>query len=260
MEPLNSAENVMRILFVWSEHQEPELGLTDISRLTGINKSTVYKILLTLRNRKLVSVDPKSKKYSLGAGLLELSNFFLKNLNLRDIAHPFLEQLASASGKTVTLALGMEKHLVFIDRVDGVGNVRFFCDIGKTTYYNGGAAAKAVFAHLPENQANEIMRTKEHFFTEKTKTWADLLKEVPEIRKKGYSISDEEVDRGVIAVGAPIFNQHGEAIAGIALATLKFNLQVAEFSQMQDLITTCASGISEKLGYIPPQRSQSSKH
>lgn len=251
VEPLNSAENVMRILFVWSEHKLPELGLTEISRLTGINKSTVYKILLTLRDRNLVSVNQENKKYSLDAGVLELSNFFLKNLNLRDIAHPFLEKLASDSGKTVTLALGMEKHLVFIDRVDGAGSVRFFCDIGKNTYYNGGAAAKAVFAYLPENQVNEIMKAKEHFFTEKTKTWADLLQEIREIRKKGYSISDEEVDRGVIAVGAPIFNQQGAVVAGVALATLKFNLPEAEFLQMQDLVTNCARSISERLGYAP---------
>jgi len=260
LEPLNSAENVMRILFVWSEHKSSELGLTEISRLTGINKSTVYKVLLSLRNRKLVSVNQENKKYSLGAGVLELSNFFLKNLNLRDIAHPFLVKAASESGKTVTMALGMEKHLVFIDRVDGKGNVRFFCDIGKSTYYNGGAAAKAVFAYLPESQANEVMKTKEHFFTEKTKNWTDLLKEVPEIRKKGYSISDEEVDRGVIAVGAPVFNQHGEVIAGVALATLKYNLPSEEFLQMQTLITNCAHGISEKLGYVPAERPQDPKH
>lgn len=249
MDLLKSAENVMNVLFVWLHAQRRELGLTEIQRLTGINKSTVYKILHSLRARNLVSINPTNKKYSLDVGLLKLNTFFLKNLDLRNIAHPYLEELARNSGKTVTMALRKEDHLVFIDRVDGTENVRFYCDVGKMVYYNSGAAAKAVFAYLPEEQVRVIVEgSEEHRFTERSKSWQELLEEAPVIRARGYSISDEEVDRGVIAVGAPLFDSGGVVCAGIAVSTLKSTLSEEELEHMIDLLIKCASDISGRLG------------
>ena len=253
MDLLNSAENVMNVLFVWLEAKQFELGLTEIQRLTGINKSTVYKILQSLRGRNLVSINPVNKKYSLDVGVMRLNAFLSKNLDLRSIAHPYLERLAQSSGKTVTMGLRKEDHLVFIDRVDGTESVRFFCDIGKVVYYNSGAAAKAVFAYLPDEKVRFIVEeSKEHRFTERSKSWLELLEEAPLIRDRGYSISDEEVDRGVIAVGAPLFDSDGEVCAGIAMSTLKSTLSQEELEGMIALILKCSDEISARLGYSKP--------
>ena len=248
VELLNSAENVLNILFVWIDTRRTELGLTEISRATGINKSTVYKILLSLRERHLVELNGKTKKYSLGARALELGTFFSRNLNLKDAAHPWLQKLALESGKTVTFALRKEAHLVFIDRVDGSENVRFYCDIGKVIPYNSGAAAKAVFAYLPTEQAEIIAGESEKKFTENTKTWAQMLHEAELIKERGYSISDEEVDKGVIAVGAPVFDGGGNVLAGLALAGLKFTIEERELEKMISLSVDCARSISLKMG------------
>lgn len=241
---------MLRILFVWTTHPNNELGLTEISRLTEINKSTVYKILQSLQHHDLVAFNPETKKYSLEHGVLKLGNVFLNNLDIKNAAHPIIKELAEKSGKTVTLALRKDTHLVFIDRVDGNESVRFYCDIGKVTYYNSGAAAKAVFAHLTAQEQEGIIKHEPPaHFTEKTKTWEELLEEVPSIRQKGYSISDEEVDAGVFAVGAPIFDNKGRVIAGMAIAGLKFSLSEAEIGRMILLIREHSKMISSKLGY-----------
>lgn len=249
IELLHSAENMLDILFVWTSTQKREMGLTEISRETGINKSTVYKILQSLQNRSLISLNPVTKKYSLDHGVLELSGAFLKQLNIKDAAHPLIEQLALQSGKTVTFALRKEKHLVFIDRVDGAENVRFYCDIGKVAQYNSGAAAKAVFANLTLEERHTLAQTPPPRFTPKTKSWDALEQEVPAIQKNGYSISDEEVDEGVYAVGAPVFDHTGKVVAGMAVAALKFNLTEGQSAEMARLLCECAARISKKLGY-----------
>lgn len=245
---LNSAENVLNILFVWTDTQRAELGLTEISRATGINKSTVYRILLSLRERHLVDMDSRTKKYSLGSRVLELGAFFSKNLSLKESAHPYLKKLARDSGKTVTFALRKETHLVFIDRVDGSESVRFYCDIGKVIPYNSGAAAKAVFAYLPAGDVEAIAGEAEKKFTENTKTWAQMFDEALTIKERGYSVSDEEVDRGVIAVGAPVFDGSGNVLAGLALAGLKFTIDDRELEKMISLAVGCARSISLKMG------------
>lgn len=248
MELLNSAENVLNILFVWVNTQSPEMGLTEISRATGINKSTVYKILRSLRERHLVDMHAETKKYSLDSRVLELGAFFLKNLNVKDVAHPFLQRLAVESGKTVTFALRKESHLVFIDRIDGSESVRFYCDIGKVIPYNSGAAAKAVFAYLPDSQIQKITKSTEKKFTEKTKTWQQMLEDAEIVRGRGYSLSDEEVDKGVVAIGVPVFDSSGKVLAGLALAGLKFTTDEKEVQRMVSLCVDCARSISLKLG------------
>ena len=247
--PLNSAENVLNILFVWSKTGKKDLGLTEISRITGINKSTVYKILISLQNHHLVSLDQVTKKYRIDYGVLELSSIFLKQSDLKTTAHSWIERLANESGKTITLALRKQEHLVFIDRVDGCENVRFYCDIGKIAYYNSGAAAKAVFAHLTDEEQQKIIQQPSHKFTDNTRSWDELMQEVPLIRQNGYSISDEEVDAGVFAIGAPIFDSEGEVIAGIAMATLKYNLTQNQIDNMITLIVNTSRVISSKLGF-----------
>ena len=247
--PLNSAENVLNILFVWSKTGKKDLGLTEISRITGINKSTVYKILISLQNHHLGSLDQDTKKYRIDYGVLELSSIFLKQSDLKTIAHPWIERLASESGKTITLALRKQEHLVFIDRVDGCENVRFYCDIGKVAYYNSGAAAKVVFANLTDEEQENIIQQPSHRFTDNTRSWDELMQEVPQIRQNGYSISDEEVDAGVFAIGAPIFDSQGKVTAGIAMATLKYNLTKEQIGNMITLTVNTSSIISSKLGF-----------
>lgn len=252
LELLNSAENVLTVLSVWTTQQKSELGLTDISRCIGINKSTVYKILMSLCNHGFVTIDPKSKKYRLDVGILELSTYLLRNLDIRSVAHPFLKELAERSSTTVTFALCKPKHLVFIDRVDGCENVRFYCDVGKIIYYNTGAAGKAAFAFLkPEEMQAIIQETPANRFTPRSKSWEEMIKEAPVTRKNGYVISDEEVDSGVFAVGAPVFDHTGKVVAGLATATLKFNLTIELHNQMTALVSEYARKISENLGYPP---------
>ena len=250
LEPLHSAENVLHVLFVWNESGQKSLGLTEISRITRINKSTVYKILLSLQGHHMVSLDPVTKKYSIDYGVLPLGTMFLQKLDLRTVAHPLIEELAQKSGKTITLALRKPEHLMFIDRVDGYENVRFFCDIGKIAHFNGGAAAKAVFANLTEDEQHAIASQSVERHTMYTKTWEELLQQVPDIRAKGYSISDEEVDIGVLAVGAPIFDHHGKVIAGIAMATLKINLTEELIDRMICQTLETSKEISARMGWI----------
>lgn len=250
LEPLHSAENVLRILFVWHASGQKSLGLTEISRITGINKSTVYRILLSLQKYHMVALNPTTKKYEIDYGVLTLSTAFIRQTDLRTVAHPLIEELAVRSGNTITLALRKQDHLVFIDRVDGCENVRFYCDIGKIAHFNSGAAAKAVFANLREEERQQICHQDAKRHTVYTKTWGELMRQVPEIRENGYSISDEEVDPGVFAVGAPIFDHQGEVIAGMAMATLKIHLTEEDIHNMIRQTVATSKAISARMGWI----------
>ena len=83
----------------------PELGTNEIARRTGINASTVSRLLATLAEAGLVEHDADSGRYRLGLRLLHLGNAVLARLDLREIARPHLTELAAVDGR-VRHALG----------------------------------------------------------------------------------------------------------------------------------------------------------
>ena len=116
-------------------------------------------------------------------------------------------------------------------------------------YYNSGAAAKVVFANLTDEEQENIIQQPSHRFTDNTRSWDELMQEVPQIRQNGYSISDEEVDAGVFAIGAPIFDSQGKVTAGKAMATLKYYLTIEQIGNMITLSVNTSSIISSKIGF-----------
>lgn len=243
---LRSAENVLKVLFALQK--DGAVGLNQLSRSTEINKSTVYKILNTLKTRAIVEQD-EDDKYKLGIGILQLSGTVLRELDLRKIARPLMKELSAYCGQTVTLGVRSGNFLSFIDRVDGQENVRFYCDVGKVTPLNGGAAAKALFAHLDADTRKDILNTiMEKTFTEHTKSAEELENEVLQIRSNGFSVSDEEVDPGVLAIGVPIFDHRNVVIAGMAVAGIKHSITQASFERNKEAIIKYGKLISEKMG------------
>lgn len=85
-------------------------------------------------------------------------------------------------------------------------------------------------------------------FTQISKSWDQLQNEVSSIRKQGYAVSDEEVDFGVYAIGAPIFDHQGKVIAGMAMATLKFVMTPKREQSMVSYLFEFSRLISQQLG------------
>ncbi|MET3617787.1 DNA-binding IclR family transcriptional regulator [Peptoniphilus olsenii] len=240
MKKLKSTDNVIKILFLLRDSEEP-LGLTNISNITNINKSTVYNILRTLMSYNIITKDEASKKYTLGVGILSLSAKVLRELDLRDVAKPHMQELAIKTHSTVTLGIANNNKFIFIERIDGVKNVRFFCDIGKTVKFFEGAASKAYYSFLsPEIQKFSINKVKSsHPYFEK---------ELNFILKNGYSVSNEEVDKGVKAFGAPIFDHQNKVIAGIAIANISSLLNENIETKNISYLLEASKNISESLG------------
>jgi DNA-binding transcriptional ArsR family regulator len=77
-----------------------ELGVTELSQLTGIDKSTVYRLLNGLQQGGLIEQDPDTTKYHLGFDLVRLAGLALRRLELPRITRPHLKKLANLSVAT----------------------------------------------------------------------------------------------------------------------------------------------------------------
>jgi DNA-binding IclR family transcriptional regulator len=138
------------------------------------------------------------------------------------------------------------KEIVFVDRLYGGSRFTFYCDVGKKLPLHVGAAAKAVLSYLPEEQFEAYLSS---FSPVKTSRFTivsrqELRKERDRIRTIGYSVSNQEVDEGVSAVGACILDSNGFPAAGVAVTSLSVRMTKSKIMKLGTMLSRAAHGIS----------------
>lgn len=220
---LKSAQAVFTVLKVFA--QLPfEAGLSEVVQAVCLPKMKVHRALHTLVEAGFLFQNPKSKKFRLHHSILTLARKFQSEHSIRMVSHDVLQELALEIGEDITVAVldDNRKEIVFVNRLSGGARISFFCDVGKRLPLHVGAAAKAILAHLPEDEFESYLMSFEPVkispFT--ISTIGAIRKERKSILEKGYSFSNQEVDEGVSALGACILGANGYPAAGVAIAFL----------------------------------------
>jgi IclR family KDG regulon transcriptional repressor len=246
---LETVDKALRILLLLAEDSR-EMSISEVSSKTGINKSTTYRILNTFYKSRFISKNASNRKYRIGLRCLEIGSRVLKSLDLRNIARPLLERLRDQTGETVnmiTLDGGMG---VYIDRVESQHAVQMISSIGTREELHCTGVGKALLAFLPENEINEVIR--QHGLPPKTaRTITDprkLKDHLREIRRQGYSIDNEESEKGIRCVGAPVFDHNDNVIASISVAALAHRWSMSAAKRNAKFVVETARRLSAALG------------
>jgi Transcriptional regulator len=122
-----------------------ELGTNEIARRTGINVSTISRILATLAAGGLVDHVPSTGRYRIGAGIVQLAG--AAELNIRSLARPHLEELARHLKKTTTLSVPGEHEAFTLDFAQSPLSVRSVAEVGRASVAHATAVGKVVLAY-----------------------------------------------------------------------------------------------------------------
>jgi DNA-binding IclR family transcriptional regulator len=123
-----------------------DLGTNELGRRTGINVSTISRILATLAEGGLVAHVPSTGRYRLGPGLIRLANAARDGLDLRSLARPHLADLAEATGETATLSYPGEHVAITVDFVQSPQSVRSVAEVGRESAAHATAVGKVFLA------------------------------------------------------------------------------------------------------------------
>jgi DNA-binding IclR family transcriptional regulator len=126
---VQALERALDILDCFS-FQDRELSLTDVVQRTGLNKTTVKRLISNLTTRGYLQQDPQSKKYQLGMRLFELGGIVFSSFSLRQAASYPMTRLQNEAGATVLLGVSMEDQLVYVDKREGQGMIRVSSEVG----------------------------------------------------------------------------------------------------------------------------------
>lgn len=239
--------------------QSPQgLSIGELSEKTGLPKGTTHRLLTSLAYFDHVRQDLMTKNYHLGFKLVELGNRLLSQLDLRTEAHPFLIQLAERTKETVHMVILDHNEALYVDKVepsqpaDGLRMVCMVSVMGSRIPTHCSAVGKVMLAFLSEERLVSIVKDKGlPRRTENTITdFEELKKHLQLIRNQGYALDDEENERGVKCVAAPIRDQSGEVIAAISISVLGIRIRTDTLlTTYKDQVVETAMKISNKLGY-----------
>ena len=214
---INSIKRAIQILNLFQD--EKYLGITEMSRQLNLSKTTIFRVVRTLESEGWLIQGKESTKYRLGFEILTVASSLCKQYDFKEIAVEVMTNLKDVVNETVILSTYTGNHGVCIEKVDSENKIKLTSEVGQIIPLHAGATGKSILANLPQEEREKVISQGLSHYTDLTLTDAELLeKDLVEIRKKGYSCSYGETDEGVMAVGAPIFDQKGRLLYSLSVA------------------------------------------
>ena len=258
-----SLQKALRLLLHLGECG-PEMSMTQLTGDLGLNKTTVFRLLNAMQKFELIEKNPANERYRLGLRLHELGCRALESRPLRNEAHSFLVELARLANESVSIAVPEAGGIVCLDRVDCRDSIiTARTPVGARFHAHCTAAGKAILAWLPDEEIRAIIkRNGMPSFTSNTHTKFDnLMNDLALIRHRGYATDNNELEKGLSGIAAPVFVRGSDLVAALGIAGPSGRFQLEEFEKKVALLKDFAIRLSIALGRhsseLPVARSSS---
>jgi IclR family acetate operon transcriptional repressor len=236
-------ERALRVLDAFPE-LGADVGTNELSRVTGINPSTVSRILATLAAAGYVEHLSATGRYRLGPQVLRLSTHALGGVDLRSAARPHLDDLVDETGET--LSVPGDRDAVTIDFVLSRASVASVARVGRPSVAHATATGKVMLAF----SAEELPIAPLARYTDRTVTDpARLAEEVATVRRIGHAHASGEREPDLNAVAVPVFGEPGELIAILGVQGPEARFRVRAQDAAVPLLRSHALALSAALGY-----------
>jgi len=226
----------------------PDLSVHEISRETGLSKSTVHRILIALEVNRLIQQNQDNGSYRLGLRLFDLGNRVVSNI--REVARPYMVQLMEETGETIHLAVLDGNQVLIAGKVDSSRTLRMASWTGQHYHVYHSAAGKALISDLSEAELQRIL-PKPPFkaLTHKTRrTLKELIADLERVRRLSYSVDNEEYEIGLRCVGAPIRDHSGRIVAALSISGPTVRISDERIPELGEAVKGVAKAVSEALG------------
>ena len=248
MNLLSSVKKSLEVLQVFSDDQ-PEMSVTEISKILNSHKSSISRILMTLASEGFVEKNPVTNKYRLGLKLLELAGRVLNSHDLRDHAGPYMEELAQRLEEIIHLSVLDGREIVYIEKKGEGQALTVATKVGGRHPAHASAMGKVLLSGLSEKELADVlavgnlMRFTPNTITEIPK----LMLELDQVRKQGFAIDDEESFAGIRCVAAPIYGRDEKIVAAISASVPTQRMGPQRLNDIGREVIETARLISERI-------------
>jgi len=237
-------QSVQRALLLLNQFtaEKPTHTVDELSRLSDVPRSTVYRLLTLLRAHELVE-QAGDNRYQLGPRAITMGYVARSVTGVAGIWRPALTALAAATSETALVMRRVGNSAVCIDRVECDHPVRLSFEVGRTMPLHAGAGAKVILAYSPEDLRDRYISR-----SVPAPARTRLREELARIRDQGWAESTAEVDRGIWAVAAPV-SEGPDRLHAISVALPEYRLEPGRRENLLAAILDAAAELNEKLAY-----------
>lgn len=247
VQTVRAVERAFDIL-MYIAHQDEPKGLSEISRELKLDKATVLRLIVTLKSRGLIRQIQDNRSYELVLpGPLLIGG---TDPALRQMCHPYLDELARRTKETVCLVCPWGLERTHVDVIPAQHELRLVPEIGSIWPMYVGASGRVMMAFMPRQKVEDIIRETKlarrnaRRVPPKEEIFADLIR----IRRRGYLISAGETVEGGAAVAAPIVDRNERVVGAIAIRGPSTRLTHALLRQYAPLVQDATRRLSRDLG------------
>ncbi|MFE5734817.1 IclR family transcriptional regulator [Streptomyces sp. NPDC056528] len=229
--------------------------LGQVAESLGVHKSTALRLLRTLHEHGLVHRQ-QDQRYRLGARLFALAQEAVENLDVREIAHPYLTALNERTGHTVHLAVYEEGEVLYIDKVESRYPVRMYSRIGRPVAITVAAVAKLLLADLPEAERRAVASKLDYppYTPRSTPNAAAFLKELATVREQGWATDLGGHEESINCVGAPVRGADGRVVAAMSVSAPNVVVTAEELLTLLPQVRRTADAISREYSGTAPTK------
>ena len=216
---MKSVTRSLRILEAVAQHQPVTVG--ELTKLFGLPKSTVQRTLVTLAEAGWLRANRRdTTRWEVGARVLAVRPAALQGSSLFAAAREPMVRLRDTVNETIHLSVpDALQCMVVVDRVDCSHAVRTFHTVGDTSPLHATATGRAVLAHLPKQDVEELIERGLERYSDTTPADPDELRaELDRIRTDGYAVNRNQYRPDVCAIAAPVLDEDGTPLATVAIS------------------------------------------
>jgi IclR family KDG regulon transcriptional repressor len=246
---VRAIERALQIMDCFDQ-RHGDLSLTEIAQRVGLHKATTHRIVATLMNLGYMDRSPDGQKYRLGLRLASLGSLVTSQMNLRRDSLPYLNQLSERFGETCDLSIFDNGEVLYIEVLRSNHALSIAAAIGQRLPLHCTASGKVFLAFMSPDERAQYLVTPLHPFTSRTITSLEMLnRQFEEILEKGYGVDDEEMEVGIRAVSAPIFNQTGKVIGAVSIPSPTSRMSEKRLPEVAAGLLETAAQCSRRQGW-----------
>ncbi len=209
-----------------------DLSLTQISKRTGLDAGTVFRLVNTLLLLGYLERGEEAKRYRLAIKVLDLGFHAIGRRDLRDLVRPYLRSLVGEVSEAASVCVLDGADAIYVERVHA-GLVRLGVDIRIGSripaYYT--AIGQSILAYLSKSEVKRIldMREKVKLNSLIPTTMAEIERRLELVRQQGYAFSDQDAAPMLRVIAAPIVDADGHPLAALSVAAPSLHMTAEEF-------------------------------
>ena len=219
-----------------------QLSLSELSRRSGLPLSTTHRLVAELVGwGALRRAD--DGRYVLGRRMWELGLLAPIQVEVREIASPFLSDVFAATQATVHLAVREGTKALYVERLSGHRSVPVVSSVGSRLPLHATGVGKVLLAHAPDRVQREVLAdlTRETPYT--IVAPGTLQQQLAQVRERGYARTDEEMSLGACSVAVPVLDHSGSVAAAVGIVVPSLR---RDAPRLVAALTTASAGITRQ--------------